>query len=486
MAVHATGAKVVEAIFQTFPHKSTAALKQEFYGPHFALFAADVVVPPQLTAKDDKTDDDKSASVVVGSGGIPDLAFHLKRSPDKKEVALAFVRNILNRGMDKSLFGFTFFQELFAEYVANASPNDVRDIAPSVVDHSIHLLSSKAGTRVVAACVSYGTAKDRKRIMKSLKGFAKSALLHRDAYLAILRLVQITDDTVSTNKNIFQELLTAAGGSETEKAAAENNKSDEDTNKPTMLELALDDRACKLFLMLLVTNEFKWKKLFDNNELVIMEDTNPVVTVTEGGQKKEVPTSKKDPETRREELMQHLQKPLIEICTNHIQELLFSLSGSALVREVYHSFHPENLVEAIVDLCASELDRSKESKQENSKENTNKKDEEDSDNGPSLFEDRVGHLAVKNLILCDVEIDNSKDQAGLVSAAIFNKLKNRLLEVAGSNRGAFVLSALCKVPSIRDDVVKTMKSKTAKLKKLADESTATAGYEALLKEIEGN
>ena len=412
----------MEALFTSFPAKSTAVLKQEFYGPHFALFAADVV--NQETS-------------------VPDLACHLKKSPDKKEVALNFVRGILNKGIEKSLFGYTYYQDLFAEYVANCSPKEVRDIAPSVVDHSIHFLSSKAGTRVVAACAAYGTAKDRKRIMKSLKGFTRSALLHRDAYLAVLRLVQVTDDTVSTHKNIFNELLSAPD-------------TEEESSKPPLLEIALDDRACKLFLMLLVSNELAWKKMFDPYELPLME---PNPTVLEGG--KEVPTSRKDPETRREELMQHLQKPLIEICKEHTRELLFSMSGSALIREVYNSLHPEGLVDAVVDVCESELNGGGE------------------EGDLSLFEDRVGHLAMKNLILCDVEGGDSGRKS--LAREFFTKMQDRLLDVAKSNRGAFVLAAMCAVPDVRDDAVKHLKKKTAALKKLADKSKASAGYEALLK-----
>lgn len=430
LAVQAAGSKVVESLFETFPQKSTAVLKQEFYGPHFALFASDVV--NQNTSP-------------------PNLAQHLEKSPEKKEQAMSFIRQIINKGIEKSFFGFTYFQELFAEYIDNCSPNDVRAMAPNVVDHSVHLLSSKPGARVVAALASYGTAKDRKKIQKSLKGFTRSGLLHNDAYLAVLRLVQVTDDTVSTQKNIFNELLFLP-------------ETEEKSGKPPLLEIALDDKACKLFLMLVVRDEISWRKIFDPYELSVMEP-NPVVT--ENGE--EVPTSKKNPESRREELVQHLQKPLIEMCIANTRELLFSLSGSALIREVYHSFHPKDLVKSIVDVCASELDETS----------------SDEDASSPLFEDRVGHLAIKNLFLVDLETDDDETKkSSSFAAELFKKLGPRLLDVAKSNRGAFVLSALCKVPGVRDDVVKVLQKQVGKLKVMADAALHKAGYEALLKEIE--
>lgn len=180
-----------------------------------------------------------------------------------------------------------------------------------------------------------------------------------------------------------------------------------------------------------------------------------------------MPTRKKEPERHRQELLQHLQKPLIEMCTTHAKELLFSLSGSALIREVYNTCHPKSLVEAVVEVCESELDVETEGDE------------------LSLFEDRVGHLAIKNLILCDVEDSEDRKDGESIAKEFFDKLKDRLADIATSNRGAFVVAALCKVPSVREEALKKLKKKTVKLKELADQGKASAGYKALLKEIEG-
>ena len=192
LAVHAVGARVVELLFSTFPPKSISLLKLELYGPQFALFA--------------------SGDLSNVTSNQPTLENIIEQQPTKREVALEHILGILSKGMDKDLFGFAYFQHLFSEYVTVASPNEVRAIAPSVVDHSIQMISTRQGSRVVAECVTYGTPKDRKRIMKSLKGYTRSSLLHRDAYLPLLRLVDVTDDTVAVNKSILAELQTNPGG----------------------------------------------------------------------------------------------------------------------------------------------------------------------------------------------------------------------------------------------------------------------------------
>ena len=427
LAVHAVGARVVEMVFGNFSAKSTAALKQEFYGPHFSLFGAG-----------DTSDGSRQHTLVS----------NLKSQPDKKEVTLEFVLNILKKGLDKGLYGFSYFQELFAEYVEVASPKDIRSIGSSVVDHSIHMLSTRPGTCVVAACASYGTAKDRKRIMKSLKGYTRSSLLHRDAYLAILRLVQVTDDTVSVHKSILAEITTTA-------RQTDDAKEDEN-DKSSLLELALNENAAKLFLILLVSEEKCQQKYLDPFECTVLK---PNPTITEGGQ--EVPTSKKNPETRRKELVLYLQKPLIQMCVEHAAELIKSLPGARVLKEVYAAYRPQNLVEAVLDACKESLEQ---------------------DSG-AIFEDRVGHHSLKNMILCDTAENRSQSEAAFATA-FFQRFQKSLDAIGSSNRGAFVLTALFKVDSIRSSVhgeIKKVKKSLQRRKK--DESKTTAGFDALLKEL---
>ena len=413
LAVHAVGARVVELLFSTFPPKATASLKQEFYGPHFSLFAANE------------------------TRAHPTLASNLESAPEKKAVTLEFVVSILNKAMEKGLFGFVYLQELFAEYVSVASPNEIRAIASNVVDHSIHMLSTRAGTRVVAACASYGTAKDRKRISKSLKGYTRSSLLHRDAYLAILRLVQVTDDTVSIHKSILAELLTAP-------------QSDEKVSP--LLEIALHETGSRFFLMLLASSDEDRQKYLDPYERQVL-DPNPVVLEND----QEVPTSKKNPETRRKELLNYLRKPLIDLCTMQADELVRSLPGSRVLREVYSAFAPPEVVDAVVDVCVKELDAEE-----------------------TLYEDPVGHLAIKNLLLCDVN-----DDEALFATSFHNKVQSRLMDIANSNRGAFVLTALLKVDATREKALAELSKHKMELKKRAKSGKATAGYNALLQEISG-
>jgi pumilio family protein 6 len=428
LAVHAFGSRVLEALFTTLTPKQTAFLKQDFYGPHFALFAADTL-------------QDKDSPVTT-------LESNLALAPEKKDKTLEFVRNLINKGMEKSLYGHSYFQELFAEYIAVTTPKEIRAMAAVAADNVIRLLSTRAGTRVAAALVAYGSAKDRKRIMKSLKGYTRSGLLHHDAYLAILRLVQLTDDTVSVQKNIFNELL-----------ATPDDDSKVQVASP-LLDIAISVSASKLLLMLLVEDKEAWKKCFDPYEHSVLF---PNPTVTENGI--DVPTSRKDDSQRRKELIKHMREPLIELCKNHTEELLRSKPGSLVLREVYVAFHSEELVAAVIETCKNAFVAS-------SKDGEDKR--------LSLFEDFTGHLAVKNLILADVS-QTSQDNT-LFASAFLKAFDSQLMDICKSNRGAFVVTALCKIPSIRDKAGKKLDSIRLK-KQLKKGEGSTAGFTALLNEL---
>jgi pumilio family protein 6 len=457
MAVHAVGARVVELLFSTFPAKHTHVLRQEFYGPHFSLFT-DVV----LATNSPKT--------------TPTLQSNIELHPNKKEAACDFVNNLIQKGLDKGLYGFAFFQQLVSEYIAVVGHD--KDLISNLVDHSLHMLSTRAGTQVVIYCTAYGTAKDRKRILKAVKGYTRSSLLHRDAYLAILQIVLVTDDTVSVHKSLLAELLTV----DPEKKVSEDNQ-----NHP-LLEIALHDQASKLLLLLVAPSDSdntanddkedkgiartppaSYSKFLDPLEQTVLQ-RNP--TVMEPGSGVEVPTCKKNPSTRRKELLQYMIKPLEHLCLQHTNQLARSLAGSRVLQQVYMNVSSsDELRETLVQLCCPKTSGSK------------NKDKEQA----SLLDDPVGHYLAKHLVAANPDFAHS-----LAKAMDFDRM-------ISSSRAAFVVVALCKTPERKAVLQRIPKSKLlAAMKRLKSKveheddddnknnKVATmAGFEALLKEVNG-
>lgn len=451
LAVHSVGSRVLELLFASFPPKSTAPLKLELYGPQYALFAS--ATPP---------------SAGEASGGsnapvLPTLATFIANNPDKLEPTLAYLQTLLQKGLDKSLTGFAYFHSLLLDYTSIASPNDIRSfLAPALAEHSLHLLSTRVGTKVVCECCAYGTVKDRKRMIKCLKGYTRSSLLHRDAYLAILRMVDVMDDTVLVNKMLLAELHK---NSDLEKGEGSTgaDANDKDAKPSPILDLMLSDTGSKLFLLLLVSKEEeqqsdndgesnadapRWQKFFDPYELSVLH-RNPVVT--ENGDD-DVPTSKKADETRRQELLVYLKDLLIEVCTKHAGEVMRSKSGSRVLMEVCDNFPGDELFGAIVEACAGDGEK---------------------ETVVPMVEDPVGHLALKHMFLSESSKELDDEEPSL-ARMFYSKFEKSLGEIASSNRGAFVLSALLQT-CVKEDVKKALTGHKKDIDKLAKKKLAGCG-----------
>jgi pumilio family protein 6 len=59
------------------------------------------------------------------------------------------------------------------------------------------------GARVAAQAIAHGTAKDRKIMLKSMKGYVTKACNEEYGQLVILRILDLLDDTTLVNKLIL-------------------------------------------------------------------------------------------------------------------------------------------------------------------------------------------------------------------------------------------------------------------------------------------
>ena len=80
------------------------------------------------------------------------------------------------------------------------------DLVNQLIDFGPKMMSTKPGSKAMTVVVTHANVKDRKRIMKTLKGHMLESLLHDSAYLVILRLVDVTDDTVTVQKSLLDEI----------------------------------------------------------------------------------------------------------------------------------------------------------------------------------------------------------------------------------------------------------------------------------------
>mmetsp|Transcript_10549 Transcript_10549/g.29115 ORF Transcript_10549/g.29115 Transcript_10549/m.29115 type:complete len:667 (-) Transcript_10549:48-2048(-) len=479
LAVHAVGSRVVEALFTTVQSaRKLAPLKLELYGPHMTLFAT------SLISNDNNSNNKKPYQPLT-------LSHCLQQAPEHKESTLDFVRNLLYKGMEKTLYALETFQQLLAEYcdVAVDDKNGalIRQLlaaqqsstttAGNPCEHAIHLLSTRAGVRAVCLFVAFGTAKDRKTILKSLKGYTQSGLTHPQAYLVFLQLARFTDDTVLLQKQMLQDILVQKPN-DTDKKSDDQEATEEEESP--LLELALSEKANKLLSFVLLMHESKditqnksksnvaLSKLLDPYEQSVLllsyddqVDGYPTIVADKEGNR--TPTSKKNVQLKQKELLKSLQQPLLDLCQKHTEQLLTSRCGSALVRHVYkfilaHTTTAttiQSLVDSILQVCQN-------------------------DNN-ALLGDSVGHWAIKNLILADEGLDKENVT---FSKAFLETYRSNLTGIALShgNRSAFVVAALVQVLS-KKAVAKHLKTPQLKSELSKTSSSSQAGLKALLKEL---
>lgn len=447
LAFHKHGSQILDDIWKTFPPKEVGVLKEEFYSRQFTLLI------------DEDNDDTKKTKEALTLDTI------LKRYPEKRKLILAQQLELLQKAMDKELFHMMYIHVLLFEYMSCSTVEEVQGLIPLVAsEHSTPLLSTRVGSKVFAKLAIKGNSKDRKNMMKGFKESLTEYLLHKDSYIGILCLLNVTDDTKTSGK-ILKLLL----ANEKEANAPTRKEESDVVAVSPLLQLALSPTSCKLFLLLLSnldTNQCNATKYFDPWELELLLQGD-----------KENATSKKDPQIRRKELCAFLRDELCNMCVIHTLELMRSNSGVKVLREVYNSFPSDELVSAIVKACESE---------------------EEEEKKLSLFEDATAHLFLKNMFLSECDDEAGKGGAttkrayyksdevtksGISFASkFFSTFKGRLMtDVASSNRGAFVISALGNVSCVKEQVKKELMDCVEDIRLLSEKSK---GHVALLQVIE--
>lgn len=205
------------------------------------------------------------------------------------------------------------------------------------IDACPHLLQTKCGVEALMRYLGYFSAKQKKTIVKLLKGKFLDMANNNVCYLLVMRLLQVVDDTVMSQKQILQELLEKPAepverkGDEkledgfeekAEKAEAdapgdgegdeegEEESGAETTKQPSSEDVAdAEKHNLSPLARLLDESTFARKVVYSVLETPVSRYYGP--SDMEGCFGLPTPTALKDPAKRRAELRQFLLKPLL-------------------------------------------------------------------------------------------------------------------------------------------------------------------------------
>lgn len=303
------GARTVESLINIYSPKACRALRAEFYGRKFIALCAE---PPK------------------------NLRTLIESQPSKKSAILDHMRDLVQKFVDKGLLEFSYAHQLIWEYaeeieLEHMAPEQL-DIVPArmvdlielLVDSVAKLLTTKPGAKLVCRMATYGTAKDRKRMLKPMKGHVMESLCHESAHLGIMRLIDVTDDTVTVQKSILEELRNTTP---VIKYSASGNIVG--IPLPPLATIAMNKYGRKFLMRLLAPD---MRHLEPDEEVLFPEKAY---------------TSKKAPEAKRREHLAYIRNHLTTVLCNHADVLCRDKFGYQVIFSAVRAFCPSSLVTAL-------------------------------------------------------------------------------------------------------------------------------------------
>jgi pumilio homology domain family member 6 len=269
-----------------------ATILREWYGAEFALFQKD---------KKDKISGDLTDVLAVDAG---------KRAPIMRSL-----QELINHLIQKKMTAFTLLHDAMLQYFLNCKPGteEITDFIELLKgdeegDLLKNLAFTKSGARVVCLALAYGTAKDRKHVLKTYKDTLQMMAADQNAHIIILTAYEVIDDTVLTSKSIFPELLGKYPEKQVENAVL---FATELIARTTLLYL-FQGRSSSLFPASL------------SSDLAILSEIDAIRTST----------SKKDAQVRRQELAKTLSPYLLTAIASAAPDLVTTSFGCHFVTEV--------------------------------------------------------------------------------------------------------------------------------------------------------
>ncbi|KAG9244141.1 armadillo-type protein [Calycina marina] len=423
-----------------------AILLREWYGAEFALF--------QRESKEAVTSD-LSEIIAVDSG---------KRAP-----IMRYLQELINHLIQKKLTGFTMLHDAMLQYLLNAKTGteevtDFIEIIKGDEDGDLmkNLAFTKSGARVVSLCLAYGTAKDRKQILKNYKDLMQTMAADSNAHIIILTAYEVIDDTVLTSKSIFPELLSKDADKQVENIVLAAN----DINARTTLLYLFQGRSRALFPPSL------------SSDLEVLAEIDLVRTST----------SKKDPEIRRSELAKQLSPFLLKAIATNAADLVATSFGCLLITEVLFGAEGDKsaALAAVAEAAAGEPT------------SINIQTPEESGEGamegvegpvPHVGSTAYGGRMLKSLI-AGGRFDSATKQIVPVSPpldfanTLYPRIKDSVIEWATGSSSFVILALLEGNFDKKDEVLATLKKNKKSLQKATTEETVEQKARREMLEVE--
>jgi pumilio family protein 6 len=393
---HKEASTVIETFYSQYANAAQRhELLAEFYGPEMTLFNR--------------------------GGGAKTLDDLLESFPEKKDAVLRFMADTLQGCLDKGTITNSIVHKALYQYMVLADDKGREEMMGHLKESLQEIVHTREGAWVAMICLSIAAPKDRKNIIKAFKPFLPKIAADEHGYLVLLRLLDVTDDTVLVSKAVLGELSKHAK------------------------ELFADKFGRRFFMYILA----------GRNTRYLSPET---VQLLKEGDK--IRVSKKEPEIRAQEILKTTSPQLIKLVTDDAAVLMREKLSSQVVQEIMlHAIGDKTAaVNAILALAGENIE----------KEN-------------HIIEDRFANRIIKAMIKADTaETENDKAVEPLEFAPKLLEVTKPHLGHFATNHGSYVVLSLLEEPSTKKEVKKELQSHK---KEIEEAAKTNSGSKLLLEAL---
>lgn len=290
---HPEASWIVDDIYRTVATKDQRSrLLREWYGAEFVIF-----------------------KVGKGEDVVADLSQILAENPEKRGPIMQYLLEFINLLVQKKATGFTMLHDAMLQYFLNTKPgsteaNEFIELIKGDEEGDLakNMAFTKSGSRLMCLCLAYSNAKDRKHLLRFYRDTIKMMAGDLHAHMVLLAAYEVVDDTKLSSKSIFPELL--------------NQGSAEEARYEELLWQVNDITARIPILFPFAGDKVKW---------LLPEADQPVLKEIRDIRQE---TSKKEPATRRLELVKAASQTLLEFIAARAESLMETTFGCQFIVEV--------------------------------------------------------------------------------------------------------------------------------------------------------
>eukprot|EP01023_Acetabularia_acetabulum_P019498 TRINITY_DN19938_c0_g1_i5.p1 TRINITY_DN19938_c0_g1~~TRINITY_DN19938_c0_g1_i5.p1 ORF type:complete len:478 (+),score=69.06 TRINITY_DN19938_c0_g1_i5:736-2169(+) len=191
---HPCGCVVIDDLYLVASSDSKNQMLAEFYGKEYRLFGSSI-----MPSTDEHKNNNKYATFESIWSQAPEA--------ERKNI----IRNLgasMTSVIDRELLDAQMTHRLLSIYIEHASASLVEEAVQNLSgEQLLRMVHTREGAKTACMVVGYASVKDRKKIVKALKGHVLNMAKDSFGHNVLITILHKIDDTTVLNKIVIQELV---------------------------------------------------------------------------------------------------------------------------------------------------------------------------------------------------------------------------------------------------------------------------------------